>query len=1227
MKKLSLLLIFLFLCIYSSFSLAKIHYVSNDGSSAGDGSLTNPYSKISTAYNAAVSNGQNEVIKLLPGIHTETNTLVFDYNNITISGYGDQSIISNNIIVKSKISFADLYIQGTFSNENYTAFNFNNVKCSDNTIDVEAISGQWRGGNDKMHINYLSDPSNALDAVNLESMNTYVQGSLTTFVDESELVNETWVENYVGNNAVAADGSTMTGYLTLSGDPTQALHAATKQYVDDKSADSPLYDAIIGYNEPDLYSAFTNGAKTIFVPEGVHTSAFPASIILTGETRIKGAGKGISKLYVELTGGEMLFSLNSGFREVLFEDVDIIITNKSTTSYFVMFYNNQSPDTYAAYRFRNCYFQMHDNGNLSHTYVVKLDNHDKNELEMFNVDADITANGFAFLFSAIYNFDREIGLIIWDSVVNITAGRTMANSQAGICTIDGRSKDSIIDMRNVICNISGDINTNSRAIFFRKQGTPSNIKKCVMNNVIINSPNTCMDIEADIDMFRSSDCSFNGPKGIWFRGNAYSQYITNAIISSTSFKCSNVCIDFDDDTAGRSDPVVIDNCKFNGTPTNSGCMTRLLWGNNEVNGTFQIVEGQTNDWNGETLHNIGEPAVSNDAATMFYVDSQVQTVSTGIIEEARIDNTITRDSELDSAIDDCVQINNSQTMDGPLAITSTSDVGGSGTGGALILGDPNSSNIRIDNNEIEAFNNTTPSTLHFQVDGGEVKIGTHSTADLDVSGSIKSAETTSGSSTDTVTTKGYVDDSITGVTNNIYVEKNGDIMTGQLSLSGAPTNDLHAATKKYVDDCFKGFDYEARYVYIDKYYDGRNEYKGTLQAPYTNFYHAYNVLGQASFYGISQPVVYHVGNGFYSIPGVTPGQDEYVRVGIMGRGSYYRNIHSDLSGYGSSVFSELGTYIDKFHCNSTTGNTILHLKDLVISNVNIYSSAHDEIYCDNVVFLDLTNNGQQVFHGLYYIGQMNAEGNYQALISSSIRPAYFEAVQSSNNAAFVHKSGDTMTGTLKFDNFKKIVFKANSQNRHSIGIPGPDNMNVLSLYGNTYLDFNILSGTTDAETVGFKPTPRLRISESSSTFNNTLKAPQIDITSASDWLVGAIDRTGDIVLQHEDSAITTRSGSGNDINLSPDGSGNVVAHSNMEVDDRLFLGEVDGEGGEIYFAAHGTNPVAVFDVQSQYLRLLSIDSSGNIREVEKWDLCSGTIVTQAIIQNGRYVIPAGIFDD
>ncbi len=223
------------------------------------------------------------------------------------------------------------------------------------------------------------------------------------------------------------------------------------------------------------------------------------------------------------------------------------------------------------------------------------------------------------------------------------------------------------------------------------------------------------------------------------------------------------------------------------------------------------------------------------------------------------------------------------------------------------------------------------------------------------------------------------------------------------------TNDI--ATKGYVDDCFRGFDYDARFVYIDKYYDGRNDYKGTLQAPYTNFYHAYDKLGQASFYGASQPVVYHVGNGFYEFPpAAAVNENQPFKVAILGRGSYYRNVHEHLNWYGSTAFSELGTYIDEVYCARIDGtnnnaNAILHLRDLVISNVYLYSVAHDEIYCDNVVFLNITDNGQQKYHGLYYTGQMDTNAHYDALSSSSIRPVYFDAI----DATYVHKSGDTMS--------------------------------------------------------------------------------------------------------------------------------------------------------------------------------------------------------------------------
>ena len=49
-------------------------------------------------------------------------------------------------------------------------------------------------------------------------------------------------------------------------------------------------------------------------------------------------------------------------------------------------------------------------------------------------------------------------------------------------------------------------------------------------------------------------------------------------------------------------------------------------------------------------------------------------------------------------------------------------------------------------------------------------------------------------------TKGYVDSAVSGLSIGNYMPKSGGTFTGAVTLAGAPTADLHAATKKYVDD-------------------------------------------------------------------------------------------------------------------------------------------------------------------------------------------------------------------------------------------------------------------------------------------------------------------------------------------------------------------------------------------------------------------------------------------
>ena len=85
-----------------------------------------------------------------------------------------------------------------------------------------------------------ADPTNALHAATKQYVDTEktraqtAEGTLTTNL-ANEVTRATAAETTLTtsvNSKVSKSGDTMTGLLTLSGDPSNALHAATKQYVD-----------------------------------------------------------------------------------------------------------------------------------------------------------------------------------------------------------------------------------------------------------------------------------------------------------------------------------------------------------------------------------------------------------------------------------------------------------------------------------------------------------------------------------------------------------------------------------------------------------------------------------------------------------------------------------------------------------------------------------------------------------------------------------------------------------------------------------------------------------------------------------------------------------------------------------------------------------------------------------------------------------------------------------
>jgi len=88
-----------------------------------------------------------------------------------------------------------------------------------------------------LYINYsVSDNYHAVNKVYVDTNVTNLQGQITSLQStvntlNTDPVTKTYVDNGLATK-VSKAGDTMTGPLTLSGDPTQNLHAATKQYVD-----------------------------------------------------------------------------------------------------------------------------------------------------------------------------------------------------------------------------------------------------------------------------------------------------------------------------------------------------------------------------------------------------------------------------------------------------------------------------------------------------------------------------------------------------------------------------------------------------------------------------------------------------------------------------------------------------------------------------------------------------------------------------------------------------------------------------------------------------------------------------------------------------------------------------------------------------------------------------------------------------------------------------------
>jgi hypothetical protein len=154
----------------------------------------------------------------------------------------------------------------------------------------------------------------------------YVDSSINNLIGGAPELLDTLKElaDAIGNNAGFVDsvvfksGSTMTGLLTLSGDPTSPLHAATKQYVDDAISTIPGSTDDITEGSVNLYFTEQRARDAISVTgAGSYDSSTGVINIVGGVTSVNGESGTVILDTGDVAEGTNLYFTNTRARSAI----------------------------------------------------------------------------------------------------------------------------------------------------------------------------------------------------------------------------------------------------------------------------------------------------------------------------------------------------------------------------------------------------------------------------------------------------------------------------------------------------------------------------------------------------------------------------------------------------------------------------------------------------------------------------------------------------------------------------------------------------------------------------------------------------------------------------------------------------------------------------------------------------------------------------------------------
>lgn len=215
-----------------------------------------------TALDAAIS--ANSVAITQESSDRAAAITVHSNETLNVHGIADTSVLATSDDVSSAQTAAETFATTAVTSHNDATTNVHGI--ADTSVlatDTDLSNAVSAHNADTTNVHGIADTAALATNTDVSDAQTAAQGFATTAVSNHNA--ETTNVHGIADTSllVTTAGATLTGKLTLDGDPTQALHAVTKQYVDSAEAGLSTKPQVVAASTGNIAGTYDNGTDGV----------------------------------------------------------------------------------------------------------------------------------------------------------------------------------------------------------------------------------------------------------------------------------------------------------------------------------------------------------------------------------------------------------------------------------------------------------------------------------------------------------------------------------------------------------------------------------------------------------------------------------------------------------------------------------------------------------------------------------------------------------------------------------------------------------------------------------------------------------------------------------------------------------------------------------------------------------------------------------------------------